>query len=157
MYFGIGGHPGFNVPLNSQLTFEDYYVNFEEGNKVELVGFCSPCYRDDTYYNYPLRDHQYLDLEHRLFDISPLVFRNTAHKVVLKSNKDSHQVTVGYPQMDYVGVWHWPQKDAPYICIEPWTSIPAREGIIEVFEDKQDLLSLEPNKSYINNWYIEIK
>ena len=28
MYFGIGGHPAFNVPLESSLTFEDYYLSF---------------------------------------------------------------------------------------------------------------------------------
>ena len=32
MYFGIGGHPAFNVPLESSLTFEDYYLSFSPKN-----------------------------------------------------------------------------------------------------------------------------
>ena len=28
MYFGLGGHPGFNVPLAEGLRFEDYRLRF---------------------------------------------------------------------------------------------------------------------------------
>ena len=28
MYFGLGGHPGFNVPLEAGLSFEDYCLEF---------------------------------------------------------------------------------------------------------------------------------
>ena len=30
MYFGIGGHPGFNVPLNGEGSFEDWELDFAE-------------------------------------------------------------------------------------------------------------------------------
>ena len=30
MYFGIGGHPGFNVPLNGEGSFEDWELDFTE-------------------------------------------------------------------------------------------------------------------------------
>lgn len=30
MYFGLGGHPGFNVPLEAGLSFEDYCLEFSE-------------------------------------------------------------------------------------------------------------------------------
>ena len=29
MYFGVGGHPGFAVPLEKGLAFEDYCLQFE--------------------------------------------------------------------------------------------------------------------------------
>ena len=29
MYFGIGGHPGFQAPLEEGLSFEDYFLEFE--------------------------------------------------------------------------------------------------------------------------------
>ena len=30
MYFSIGGHPAFKLPLSEQLVFEDYYLKFSE-------------------------------------------------------------------------------------------------------------------------------
>lgn len=156
MYFGVGGHPGFNVPLNSELEFEDYYICFDKEADVEQVVFSSQRYRDGRYRTYPLREGKCIDLRHDIFDSSPLVLRNVPHKVTLKSDKDPHRVTVTYPQMDYLSVWHWPLKNAPYVCIEPWTNIPAREGIIEDFSTKNDLIVLSTGEIYMNNWDIEI-
>ena len=65
-------------------------------------------------------------------------------------------MTVTLPDMDYIGFWHRPETDAPYVCIEPWTSLCARDGIVEDFSTQQSLISLEPAKNYVNEWTIEI-
>ena len=65
-------------------------------------------------------------------------------------------ITVRFPGMQYLGLWHWPKTDAPYVCIEPWCSLPADAGKITVFEEQSDLISLEPGKTYTNDWTITI-
>ena len=30
MFFSVGGHPAFNVPLEMGLTYQDYYLEFDE-------------------------------------------------------------------------------------------------------------------------------
>ena len=47
-------------------------------------------------------------------------------------------------------------KDAPYVCIEPWVSLPARDGVVEDFACKGDLIHLPGHGSYENTWYITI-
>ena len=37
--FGIGGHPGFRVPLCAGTAFEDYYLRFSEPCEPDRVGF----------------------------------------------------------------------------------------------------------------------
>lgn len=37
----------------------------------------------------------------------------------LTSDKGKKSIHVNYPDMPYLGLWHWPKTDAPYICIEP--------------------------------------
>ena len=32
---------------------------------------------------------------------------------------------LSFPDMKYLGVWHAPKTEAPYVCLEPWTSVPA--------------------------------
>lgn len=26
---------------------------------------------------------------------------------------------------------YWPKTDAPYVCVEPWTSLPSRQDVVE--------------------------
>ena len=66
----------------------------------------------------------------------------------------THSVTVAFPDMPYLGIWHWPKTDAPYVCIEPWVSLPAKHGEVTVFEKQSDLISLEPGDVYANRWTI---
>ena len=58
--------------------------------------------------------------------------------------------------MPYLGMWHVPNTDAPYLCIEPWSSLPARQNVVEDFACKSDLIQLGPGKTYINTWSITI-
>jgi len=44
MYFGIGGHPGFNVPNAPGLRFEDYCLEFEEDCTPKRVAFTDDCF-----------------------------------------------------------------------------------------------------------------
>ena len=71
--------------------------------------------------------------------------------------KDSRSVTVRYPQMPYLGIWHLPKQEVDYVCIEPWMTLPARQDVIEVFEEKLDNIVLAPGKTYVNNWDITIR
>ena len=56
--------------------------------------------------------------------------------------------------MPYLGVWHIPCTDAPYVCIEPWCSLPSASGTVTVLEEKPDLLTLAPQEIYRNHWSI---
>ncbi len=51
---------------------------------------------------------------------------------------------------------YWPKTDAPYVCIEPWTSLPSRQDVVEEFSCKSDMIQLEPGKTYENTWAIAI-
>lgn len=155
MYFGLGGHPGFIVPLENSLSFEDYYLEFENccnpiNHNVAIGGYIS----NSNPYN--LQNNKILHLKHNLFDNDALIFENMDKIVTLKSDKDNKKVVVKYPEMKYLGIWHSPNKEVPFVCIEPWTSLPSRNGILEDFEIQPSLISLEQDKEYINNWSISI-
>ena len=155
MYFGLGGHPGFNVPLAPGKAFEDYRLRFAEVCEPYRVGFTADCFvtHEDT--PFPLEEGTVLKLRHDLFDDDAIVLRNMAREVTLECG-GGPSITVRFPGMQYLGLWHWPKTDAPYVCIEPWCSLPADAGKITVFEEQSDLISLEPGKTYINDWSISI-
>lgn len=156
MYFGIGGHPGFMVPLEDRLEFSDYYLEFNGAARPERIGHTPACFLSGTDTEFPLEGGRRLKLAHNLFDDDAIVLRNMADEVTLGSEKGSRKVKVSYPDMPYLGIWHAPKTDAPYVCIEPWTSLPSRQDVVEELKYKSDLIRLTAGEQYVNMWSIAV-
>lgn len=139
MYCTFGGHPGFNVPLDNG-EFNDYYVEFGKECHPEEVIF-----EEGRSVPYPIRENKYIDLSHSLFDNDSIFFKNAADSITLKSNKSDRSVTVYYPDMKYIGIWHVPKTDAPFVCLEPWCGSPALNGGYSDLETMADMFKLSPN------------
>ena len=157
MPFGIGGHPGFKVPVGENETFEDYCLEFSQSCHPDRVGFTPAVYLNGHDEHYPLEEGKRISLSHALFDEDAIILKNMAREVTLHSKVSKHSVTVSYPRMPYLGIWHWPHTDAPYVCIEPWSSLPSRQDVVEEFTCKSDMVQLEPGKVYDNTWTITLK
>ena len=155
MYFGLGGHPGINVPLEPGLKFEDYFLQFPVGNlrRVEFTESCFITGKDDPF---PLENHR-LPLRHNMFDQDAIVLKGVPGKVTLGSDKGTKSVTLTAPELGVFGFWHWPRTDAPYICLEPWSSLPSRQDVVEDLETQPDLIRLEAGKTYETTWSLEIR
>jgi len=157
MYFGLGGHPGFNVPLNPALDFTDYYIEFNEQGTPDRVIFSEDCFvMDGQTAPFKLENELRYRLHHDMFDEDAIIMTNMPKQVTLGSDKDDRKVRVTYPDMDYLGIWHMPKTDAPYICIEPWSSLPSRKDVIEELSAQDNLISLDAGKTYVNTWSVEI-
>ena len=154
--FGIGGHPGFRLPLSDGTAFEDYELRFSHACQPDRIGFTGDCYLNGQTEFFPLEDSTTIRLRHELFDEDAIVLKNMARCVSLCSEKTGRSVTVAYPQMPYLGIWHMPHTDAPYVCIEPWASLPSRQDVVEELSCKSDLIHLAPGAKYENQWSITI-
>jgi galactose mutarotase-like enzyme len=152
MWFGYGAHPGFRVPLKSDLNFEDYYLEFENSDLL-MVGMSKTCFVEGPDRLFKL-DGKRLKLKHSLFDNDVIVLKNVGNKIRLATEKDNKSVTVEFSGMPYVGLWHAPKTDAPYVCIEPWTSLPSRQGIIEELGGNPNMIRLDSNCEKKISWRI---
>ncbi len=142
----FGAHPGFNVPLDNG-CFEDWYLEFSEDCTPNELVFSTTCFNTGMKKPFPLTDNKILPLRHSLFDIDAYFFDKVAPSVTLKSNRSSRSVTLNYSQMPYLGIWHKPQSDAPYVCIEPWCGLPSYDGKIDELTTKNDLFHILPGKN----------
>lgn len=152
--FGVGGHPGFFVPMEEGLTFEDYFVAFENAGEVRQCVM-----NDDVLFTgerplYPLQNKR-LPLSHALFPVDALVLENTGGVATIASDKGKRRVTMRYPDMKYMGLWHKPATKAPYLCLEPWSMLPARAEGRDDFESKEDMTRLPAGEKYENVWTVE--
>lgn len=155
MYFGLGGHPGFRVPLQPKRSFEDYFLQFEDGATPEKVLFSEDCFVTGEREPFSLEPQNRLPLRHGLFDEDAVVLWGSGNQVTLRS-ADGPGLTVKYGDFPYLGLWHKPKSDAPYICLEPWSSRPGRKGVIEELSQQRDLLRLLPEESLKKSWSVEM-
>ncbi|WMJ86362.1 aldose 1-epimerase family protein [Anaerocolumna sp. MB42-C2] len=156
MYFGLGGHPEFRVPIEDFLQFEDYYMEFYDKKDLMRVGISENNFVNGIDKPFSLRENKYLDLKHELFNNDVIILKKMSKSITLTSDLGRKGVVVSYPQMKYLGIWHKPKIKVNYVCIEPWTSLPSREGITEDITKQKDLISLEAGLSYTNTWSIAI-
>ena len=156
MRFGYGIHPGFNVPLNPALRFEDYRLDFHEVSTPKQMELTERYTISGGMHDYTLEEGRYLPLQHSLFNHDAIILKDMPHTVTLGSQKDEKKVTVTFPDMPYLGIWHAPETDAPFVCIEPWSSLPSTDGVIDEFETKPDFITVEPEETYTNSWSISI-
>ena len=157
MRFGYGIHPGFNVPLNPALRFEDYRLDFHEVSTPKQMELTERYTISGRMHDYALAEGRYLPLQHSLFDHDAIILKDMPHTVTLGSQKDEKKVTVTFPDMPYLGIWHAPETDAPFVCIEPWSSLPSTDSVIDEFETKPDFITVEPEETYMNSWSISIE
>ncbi|MBC7722393.1 MAG: aldose 1-epimerase family protein, partial [Pedobacter sp.] len=121
LYFSVGAHPAFKVPLVEGDSYNDYYLAF---NKTETTGI------------YPLSTDGLIELEtvpmlnntnqlpltKELFYKDALVFKelqSTTISILNHNNKNG--LTVTYEGFPYMGIWA--AKNANFVCIEPWCGI----------------------------------
>ena len=145
MFYAIGSHPGFNVPISKNLKFEDYYVEFPEAGNVMQRLFTADRFVSDDDVPYPLEDNR-IPLHHDLFDDDAICMKNTGYTAVIRSDKDLRSITVRYPDTPWCAIWHIPKRDARYVCIEPWFSLPGKPGINDI-EKRDDFQRLHGGES----------
>lgn len=156
MHFSVGGHPGFRLPLEEGLRYEDYRLQFPQGASARRVE-CTEgaCLLTGEITDFPLTDGA-IPLSHQLFARRVLILTDMPDQVTLCAAGGRRQVTVRYPQMPYLGVWKALGTDAPYVCIEPWTAPSAQYGVVEEFSSDPRKIHLPAGEQYTNCWSITV-
>lgn len=156
MYYSFGGHPGFNVPFGGDGEFTDYYMEFSKKADAKKLVHNGVFLTEDTV-PFEMINSKRIDLRHDLFDNDAIFITDMDDEIVLKSDKSDHSITMKYTDFNHLGFWHVPKTDAPYICIEPWQSVPSYYNKIDDMETKRDMTALAKGQSGSAEFSITIK
>lgn len=153
MYFFIGGHPAFNVPMDGE-SFDDYFVEYEKPETViqEFKGKTAVI-ADNT---------AKVPLSHELFAND--VFMKDAPNsswIALVSEKSGRKIKLNYDPKGCIAVWSSYFEDkavteqAKFVCLEPWSSVPVYCDKEEDITKMSHAIKLVPEKEYIFEYSIE--
>lgn len=154
--FCIGGHPGFNVPFHPSGDFEDYFLEFPEKTAISQCLLAPSKLISGERVPYALHANNRLPLTHDLFKNDAMIFAGTCRAVSLKRKRSKRFLTLRYPDFRYLGVWQTPDQPAPFVCLEPWTSLPATDGKRYDLLTKEDAQHLALGKEYAAEWTLEL-
>ncbi|RBL91645.1 aldose 1-epimerase family protein [Chitinophaga flava] len=150
LFFSVGGHPAFKVPLVEGTGYEDYYLEF---NKTETTGRypLSPEGQIELTPVPLLQQTQELPLKKSLFLEDALVFKALASDAIsIRSHKTPHGLTVSFNGFPYMGIWA--AKNADFVCIEPWCGIADNVAATGELNEKEGINQLVPGEKFERTW-----
>lgn len=152
MWFSLGAHPAFKVPLVPGTVFEDYFLCFSEFENTARY----PITEEGLLKENPrifLQNTNELPLKKDLFYEDALVFKTLqSSSIKIQSEKTENGLTVDYKGFPYMGIWS--AKDADFVCIEPWLGVTDGEQASGKIEQKEGIQSLEPGAHFNASWDI---
>lgn len=153
LFFSVGGHPAFKVPLVEGTRYEDYRLVFE---KEENAGRW-PISKEGLIEKAPiplLQQTAVLPLTKELFSKDALVLKELqSHSVQLVSDATPHGLRFSFPGFPYLGLWAAPGAD--FLCIEPWCGIADSVDTHQQLPDKEGIEQLVSNEEFKRQWTVQ--
>lgn len=151
MYFSVGGHPAFKVPLFEEERYEDYRL---ELNCKETVGKW-PISQDgliETLSEPFLENENIIRLKKELFYKDAVVLKHLrSNQVKLVSERSGKGFLFDFTGFPYLGIWA--AKNADFVCIEPWCGIADSVDSNQQLKDKEGINLLEPGSEFNRTWH----
>ena len=145
--FGLGAHPAFKCDYSS----ENYYLKFEEEHEDENIKIEQ--LTDGLINNKEIDTKNFIknniiELKKDIFDKDAIIMTNIkSNKLKLINKKEDKEILefdfTGFP---YLAIWS--KKGAPFVCIEPWFNTADKIDSNGIFEEKEDLIELKPEKIF---------
>ncbi len=154
MYFSVGGHPAFKVPLIPGSDYSDFYLEF---NKTENAGRwpISPDGLIETAPEPLLNNTAVLSLSKELFLKDALVFKQLqSDNVRLLSRLSPHGLQFNFPGFPYLGIWA--AKQADFVCIEPWCGIADSVNSNQQLKEKEGINALPAGERLERSWRVKV-
>lgn len=156
MYFSIGGHPGFNIPADTEAGVGCYlYMNAREdkvvsrkiNNRLAIDGFYDCNLENGT-----------TPVTKELFAEDALVLEN--HQISRVALLDGSKRA--FLQVDFasplVGIWApaYLEEKAPFVCIEPWYGRCDHENFQGTLSEREWSNQLKAGEDFEASYTIEI-
>lgn len=151
MYFSVGGHPAFNVPLNKNLSYTDYVLEFNNDDSLKRYLLKDGLINNDT--ELIQLNHKTLELKPELFYQDAIVLKHIrSNQITLKTNKDPHGLKFKFDGIPFFGIWA--AKDAPFVCLEPWCGIADNVNHNNRLTEKEGINELAARQEWQRTWHV---
>ena len=156
IHFQIGGHPAFLAPGCRE--DEPLHGVIALDNKQPLKGLKSYIDGSHEMTEIPLdmiRDGVIAFDDAFFANDSVKIHNSQTHQACLLNPDGTPAVTLDY-RCPIIAFWSPYQKQAPFVCIEPWYGLGDPRGYKGEFRDKPNMNHLQPGSSFMSEYTITI-
>jgi len=146
--FFIGGHPGFNIPLDGKSKFEDYRLVFPQIENSATTYCADDGLMRDEHSLPIMKGTDTYHFNHADFDTDAFILQELKSRSVKVLNKENKGFEFIFDGFEVLGIWSPPKKRSPFICLEPWMGLPSNVNESGRIEDKPFMVTLEAGKKY---------
>ena len=151
IYFSIGAHPGFRLPLFDNEQYEDYFISFNQAETAESYLIAGGLISNQT--NAVFTNPNQLNLNKEIFLQDALVFKNLhANTLTLRSKNHAHGLSLTANHFPFYGIWA--QKNADFVCLEPWCGIADSIDSSGELQEKEGIENLTPQATWERSWSV---
>lgn len=155
LWFSVGGHPAFKVPLVEGTEYNDYVLSFNQAEDWARW----PLTTEGLIQKAPVllvEQNTDLPLTKELFYEDALVFKNyRSDSVVLHTPTSAHSLRFDFPGFPYLGIWA--SKNADFVCIEPWCGIADSVSHNQDITQKEGIVQLAGKESFERSWKVTLE
>ena len=134
MYYSIGGHPAFTVPVKESKERENYYLEFPGREELTYISVNPANGFVDTEKEYSLKlENGFVKFFDGLYDTLIFDFQNI-QKVRIANPDQTPYVTVDCSEFPLLGIWA--KETGNFICLEPWAGRADNDGFTGNIDEK---------------------
>ncbi len=148
--FGLGYHPGFMCPFDAQHSMEDYELRFDTAQQpvvIEtdvLTGLVT-----GRRWEMLEKASDVIPVKAGMFDHDSICMSQLSAGTISIVEKDSgRSVTLDVQGFPYVLLWSVANRPIPFLCVEPWHSLPDTADATGNWKDKPCAAVLQPGECW---------
>ena len=156
IHFQIGGHPAFNVPGMKPGDPLKGTIKIDNEGQLKALRSHSDGSVEMTEMTMDDVEAGYIEFDDAFFSHDSVKLHGSqTREAALLDTDGSPAVTVSY-KCPIIAFWSPFQKQAPFVCIEPWYGLGDPRGYQGEFKDKPYMNHLQPGASFMSKYKIGV-
>ena len=153
LWFSVGGHPAFNVPLIAGTSYGDHYLQFNLHEPLVRWHLKDGLISEEN--SLVASASGRIPLNPSLFYEDAIVLKNLkSDRLTLGSTRHAHGIDFDFKGFPYLGIWA--AKDAPFVCIEPWCGHADTVGHDGLLESKPGIEKIAGGEVWERTWKVRV-
>lgn len=149
LLFSIGGHPGFNLNLGSDLVgMENSVIKVAPKQTFTQIPLKAPYIDSENEVQFDAKNP--IKLSHELFkdDAVILKLNNQQTTFMTENDVNDHGISLTVDGAPYIGIWSPYPTTGEFVCLEPWWGIADTIEFNGELKDKLGINNLGPKKEF---------
>lgn len=145
LYYEVGGHDAYALCLCPHEAITDYYVAFEGIDTLHPIITDEQVLLTQEHGSVPLEDGR-LAITRETFAHDALMLDHLpVRRAMIGSTTNKKRITMDFADFDYFAVWSaYKDCDVPFVCLEPWSTLPDGNYLDHALENKPGIRVLQP-------------